>query len=46
MTVDLQLIADVFRENNCTSLINEIVEKDYQIAQIMDVLIIEDELYE
>ena len=45
MTVDLQLIADVLRENNCTSLINAIAEKDYQVAQILDVLIIEDELY-
>ena len=46
MTVDLQLIADVIRENNCTSLISAIAEKDYQVAQILDVLIIEDELYE
>ena len=39
-TIDLQLIANVFREINCTSLIN--AERDYQIAQVLDVLILED----
>ncbi|MGE6487224.1 hypothetical protein [Paenisporosarcina sp. NPDC076898] len=43
MVMDLQLIADVLRENNCTSLISAIAEKDYQAAQILDVLILEDE---
>ena len=42
MTIDLQLIANVFREINCTSLINAIAERDYQIAQVLDVLILED----
>ncbi|MFE4898060.1 hypothetical protein [Peribacillus butanolivorans] len=41
MTMDLQLLADV-RENNCTSLISAIAEKDFQVAQMLDVLIIED----
>ncbi|PUB12340.1 hypothetical protein C8K15_110150 [Paenisporosarcina sp. OV554] len=42
MTIDLQLLADVLRENNCTSLISAIAERDYQIAQVLDVLILED----
>ncbi|MEF2093263.1 hypothetical protein V3595_01130 [Bacillus sp. CFBP9009] len=42
MTMDLQLLADVLRENNCTSLINAIAEKDFQVAQMLDVLIFED----
>ncbi|WMX58158.1 hypothetical protein [Peribacillus sp. R9-11] len=41
-TMDLQLLADVLRENNCTSLIRAIAEKDFQVAQMVDVLIIED----
>ncbi|MGE7761510.1 hypothetical protein [Peribacillus sp. NPDC097895] len=42
MTSDLQLLADVFRENNCTRLISAIAEKDFQVAQMLDALIIED----
>ncbi|MEK4536406.1 hypothetical protein ABEY41_04915 [Peribacillus butanolivorans] len=42
MTMDLQLLADVLKENNCTSLISAIAEKDFQVAQMLDVLIIED----
>ncbi|WP_155727343.1 hypothetical protein [Peribacillus simplex] len=42
VTVDLQLLAEVLRENNCQSLINAIAEKDYQMAQVLDVLIHED----
>ncbi|MET3320620.1 UNVERIFIED_ORG: hypothetical protein ABIC97_003720 [Peribacillus simplex] len=42
MTMDLQLLADVLRENNCTSLISAIAEKDFQVAQMLEVLIIED----
>ncbi|MED3688203.1 hypothetical protein P4534_05080 [Peribacillus butanolivorans] len=42
MTMDLQLLADVLRDNNCTSLISAIAEKDFQVAQMLDVLIIED----
>ncbi|MCO0600771.1 hypothetical protein NGI46_25960 [Peribacillus butanolivorans] len=42
MTMDLQLLANVLRENNCTSLISAIAEKDFQVAQMLDVLIIED----
>ncbi|MFB7641584.1 hypothetical protein [Peribacillus butanolivorans] len=42
MTMDLQLLADVLRKNNCTSLIRAIAEKDFQLAQMLDVLIIED----
>jgi len=41
MTMDLQLLADVLRENGCTFLIKMIAERDYQISQILDVLIIE-----
>lgn len=41
MTMDLQLSADVLRENNCTSLINATAEKDFQVAQMPDVLIFE-----
>lgn len=40
--MDLQLLAGVLRENNCTSLISAIAEKDFQVAQMLDVLIIED----
>lgn len=42
LTMDLQFLADVLRENNCTSLISAIAEKDFQVAQMLDVLIIED----
>lgn len=42
ITMDLQLLANVLRENNCTSLISAIAEKDFQVAQMLDVLIIED----
>jgi hypothetical protein len=42
VTMDLQLLAEVLRENNCQSLINAIAEKDYQMAQVLDVLIVED----
>ncbi|WP_170971671.1 hypothetical protein [Peribacillus simplex] len=42
MTIDLQLSTDVLRENNCTSLIDAIAEKDFQVAQMLDVLIFED----
>ena len=42
VTIDLQLLAEVLRENNCQSLINAIAEKDYQMAQVLDVLIYED----
>ncbi|MFK4391518.1 hypothetical protein ABH916_003446 [Peribacillus frigoritolerans] len=42
VTMDLQLLAEVLRENNCQSLINAIAEKDYQIAQCLDVLIHEE----
>ncbi|MED3831928.1 hypothetical protein [Peribacillus frigoritolerans] len=42
VTVDLQLIAEVLRENNCQSLINASAEKDFSIAQVLDVLIYED----
>ncbi|MGW6254337.1 hypothetical protein ACWF7H_23760 [Peribacillus butanolivorans] len=40
--MDLQLLADVRMENNCTSLISAIAKKDFQVAQMLDVLIIED----
>ncbi|MCM3676618.1 hypothetical protein M3699_22915 [Peribacillus simplex] len=42
MTMDLQLSADVLRENDCISLIHAIAEKDFQVAQMLDVLIFED----
>jgi hypothetical protein len=42
VSIDLQLLAEVLRENNCQSLINAIAEKDYQMAQVLDVLIYED----
>ncbi|CAH0208324.1 hypothetical protein SRABI84_02074 [Peribacillus simplex] len=42
VTIDLQLLAEVLRENNCQSLINAIAEKDFSIAQVLDVLILED----
>ncbi|MFE4705420.1 hypothetical protein [Peribacillus simplex] len=34
--------ADVLKENNCASLINAIAEKDFQVAQMLDVLLFED----
>jgi hypothetical protein len=33
---------NVLRKNNCTRLINALAEKDFQVAQLLDVLILED----
>lgn len=43
MVNHLQVIADVLLENNATHLIEEIAKRDYQVAQILDVLVIEDQ---
>ena len=42
LTMNLFLLAEVLRENNATHLIGEIAKKDYQVAQVLDVLMIED----
>jgi hypothetical protein len=42
LTMDLFLLAEVLRENDCEYLIGEISKKDYQVAQCLDVLMIED----
>ncbi|MDM5359693.1 hypothetical protein [Peribacillus sp. ACCC06369] len=39
VTTDLQLLAEVL---NCQSLINAIAEKDFNLAQVLDVLIHEE----
>ena len=41
LTMDLFLLAEVLKENNAKHLIGEIAKKDYQVAQVLDVLIIE-----
>lgn len=43
MKMDLQLLADVLRESNCEWLIEEIAKRDFTSAQILDVLIVEDD---
>ena len=37
----LQIIADVLVESNSTDLLVEISRRDFQLAQILDVLIVE-----
>ncbi|WP_349727592.1 hypothetical protein [Peribacillus frigoritolerans] len=34
--------ADVLKESNCASLMNAIAENDFQMAQLLDVLLFED----
>ena len=41
LTMDLFLLAEVLKENNATYLIGEIAKKDYQVAKVLDVLMIE-----
>ena len=41
----LQTIADVLRENDVTELVEEIAKKDFQMAQVLNVMISEDLAY-
>jgi hypothetical protein len=42
LMVLLQTVANALKENNATHLIDRIGERDYQIAQVLDVLVLED----